>query len=144
MNKVTAESCERDSAVTLFGPGDYCALTFDVIFFDYDFRKTNSTSATKLATELSEYDEVVLVAHSMGGLVAGKFLANSATNRSKTTALITLGTPFVGAAKCIDVMETGEMITFNPLGVNITLFKNTIRDMSKNCYAAYQLLPTML
>lgn len=27
MNKVTAESCERDSAVTLFGPGDYCALT---------------------------------------------------------------------------------------------------------------------
>ena len=39
-------------------------------------------------------------------------------------------------------METGEMITFNPLGVNITLFKNTIRDMSKNCYAAYQLLPT--
>ena len=28
MNKVTAESCERDSAVTLFGPGDYCALTY--------------------------------------------------------------------------------------------------------------------
>ena len=27
MNKVTAEACERDSAVTLFGPGDYCALT---------------------------------------------------------------------------------------------------------------------
>lgn len=29
MNKVTAESCERGSAVTLFGPGDYCALTLD-------------------------------------------------------------------------------------------------------------------
>ena len=29
MNKVTAEACERDSAVTLFGPGDYCALTGD-------------------------------------------------------------------------------------------------------------------
>ena len=27
MNKVTAESRERDSAVILFGPGDYCALT---------------------------------------------------------------------------------------------------------------------
>ena len=27
MNKVTTESRERDSAVTLFGPGDYCALT---------------------------------------------------------------------------------------------------------------------
>lgn len=115
---------------------------FDVIFFDYDFRLTNSTAATKLATELSGYSEVVLVAHSMGGLVAGKYLANSSTNRSKTTALITLGTPFVGAAKCIDVMETGEMITFSLLGIDINLFKNTIKDMSKNCYAAYQLLPT--
>lgn len=115
---------------------------FDVILFDYDFRKTNSTAATQLANELSNYNEVVLVAHSMGGLVASKFLANSSSNRSKTTALITLGTPFVGAAKCIDVMETGNMITYNPLGVNISLFKNTIRDMSKNCYAAYQLLPT--
>ena len=100
---------------------------FDVIFFDYDFRKTNSTAATQLANELSNYNEVVLVAHSMGGLVASKFLANSSSNRSKTTALITLGTPFVGAAKCIDVMETGNMITYNPLGVNVSLFKNTMR-----------------
>ena len=27
MNKVTAEARQRDSAVILFGPGDYCALT---------------------------------------------------------------------------------------------------------------------
>ena len=116
--------------------------SFDVIFFDYDFRNTNTTAARKLTTELSGYNEVVLVAHSMGGLVASGFLANSAANRNKTAALITLGTPFVGAAKCIDVMETGEMISVSLLGLDITLFKNTIRDMSKNCYAAYQLLPT--
>ncbi len=115
---------------------------FDVIFFDYDFRLPNARSATKLQTELSGYSEVVLVAHSMGGLVAGYFLASSAVNRQKTTALITLGTPFVGAAKCINVMETGEMITFNLLGLNFNLFKDTIKDMSKNCCAAYQLLPT--
>lgn len=113
---------------------------FEVIFFDYDFRLTNSTAATKLATELADYDEVVLVAHSMGGLVASKFLDNSSANRSKTIALISLGTPYVGAAKCIDVMETGEMLKFP--GLDFTIFKNTIRDMSKNCYAAYQLLPT--
>jgi len=121
---------------------DAFGAEFDIIFFDYDFRMTNTTAATKLASELSGYSEVVLVAHSMGGLVAGKYLANSSVNRNKTTALITLGTPFVGAAKCIDVMETGEMITFSLLGININLFKNTIKDMSKNCYAAYQLLPT--
>lgn len=116
--------------------------TFDVIFFDYDFRLSNTTAATQLATELSSYTEVVLIAHSMGGLVASKFLANSSANRSKTTTLITLGTPYVGAAKCIDVMETGDMIGVNILGLTISLFKNTIKDMSKNCYAAYQLLPT--
>ena len=115
---------------------------FDIIFFDYDFRLSNTAAAAKLATELSGYSEVVLVAHSMGGLVAGKYLANSSTNRSKTTALISLGTPYAGAAKAIDVMETGEMITFSLLGININLFKNTIKNMSKNCYAAYQLLPT--
>ena len=34
MNKVTAESRQRDSAVTLFGPGDYCALTLQRSCFD--------------------------------------------------------------------------------------------------------------
>lgn len=130
-----------DTYKTLYNSlNDAFGSAFDVIFFDYDFRLTNSTAATKLATELSDYDEVVLVAHSMGGLVAAKFLDNSSANRAKTVALISLGTPYVGAAKCINVMETGDMLRFP--GLDFTIFGNTIRDMSKNCYAAYQLLPT--
>ena len=35
MNKVTAESRERDYAVTLFGPGDYCALTLNLNMYLY-------------------------------------------------------------------------------------------------------------
>jgi pimeloyl-ACP methyl ester carboxylesterase len=115
---------------------------FDVIFFDYDWRLSNVAAASKLAQELSAYSEVVLVAHSMGGLVASRFLANSAANRSKTSALITLGTPYVGSAKCINVMETGELIGISILGMDITLFGNTVKAVCKNSYAAYQLLPT--
>lgn len=115
---------------------------FDVIFFDYDWRLSNTSAATKLAQELSSYTQVVLVAHSMGGLVASKFLANSSTNRSKTAALISLGTPYVGAAKCINVMETGELISLSILGIDITLFGNTVKSVCKNSNAAYQLLPT--
>ena len=39
MNKVTAEARQRDSAVILFGPGDYCALTVLIPFrwFAEDF-----------------------------------------------------------------------------------------------------------
>lgn len=115
---------------------------FDVIFFDYDFRLSIDTAATKLAIETSFYDEVVLVGHSMGGLVASKYLMNSSTHRSKTDVLITLGTPYAGSAKCINVMETGEMLSINLAGIDVPLFTNTIKNMSKNCYSAYQLLPT--
>lgn len=116
--------------------------SFDVIFFDYDWRLNNTLAATKLATELSSYTQVVLVAHSMGGLVASRYLSNSAANRSKTAALITLGTPYVGSAKCINVMETGDLIGINILGINITLFGNTVKAVCKNSNASYQLLPT--
>ena len=115
--------------------------TFDIIFFAYDFRKTNSNAATLLATRLRNYNEVVLIGHSMGGLVAGKFLANSAVNRNKTAAYIAIGTPFVGSAKSINVMETGEIIAAPDIVNSVLHFKETMRDMSRNCYAAYQLMP---
>ena len=115
--------------------------TFDIIFFAYDFRKTNSNAATLLATRLRNYNEVVLIGHSMGGLVAGKFLANSAVNRNKTAAYIAIGTPFVGSAKSINVMETGEIIATPDIVNSVLHFKETMRDMSRNCYAAYQLMP---
>lgn len=111
---------------------------FTVIFFDYDWRMDISSAATKLENELANYSEVVLVAHSMGGLVASKFLDNKTANRSKTLALITLSTPYVGSAKCINVMETGELLSF----LNIGLFENTVKDVCKNSYAAYEILPT--
>ena len=115
---------------------------FDVVFFDYDFRLSIDTAANKLAQETEFYDEVILVAHSMGGLVASKYLANSSDNRNKTTALITLGTPFAGSAKCINVMETGEIIGITIGDTYIDLFTGTIKAMSKNCFSSYQLLPT--
>ena len=116
--------------------------SFDILFFDYDWRLSNAAAATKLATFVSNYDEIVLVAHSMGGLVASKFLANSAANRNKTAALITLGTPFAGAAKCLNVMETGEMLEFGLFGFTVAVFKSFIKGLAINSYAAYQLLPT--
>lgn len=112
----------------------------DVIFFPYDFRLNNSDTAIKLAAAVADYSEVVIIAHSMGGLVASKFLANSAANRAKTVALITIGTPFLGSAKCINAMETGELIVIP--GTNIPLFNPIVKKVSNNSYAAYQLLPT--
>lgn len=110
---------------------------FDIIFFNYDWRLSNEDSALKLQTIASQYNQVVFVAHSMGGLVVSKYLTLSTANRSRTAGLITLGTPFAGAAKCINVMETGDLIKY----AGIYLYTNTVKEICKNSNAAYQLLP---
>ena len=115
----------------------YYNYGYDIIFFDYDWRMNNSYTASLLASQLSGYSEVVLVAHSMGGLVAAKFLSNSSTNRAKTKALITVGTPFLGSAKAIYAMETGKLVKFVDY-----IYEETVKSVGRNSFAAYQLLPT--
>lgn len=59
--------------------------TYDILFFSYDWRLSNTTSAASLAIAINKnYDEVILVAHSMGGLVASKYLANSSVTFSRS------------------------------------------------------------
>lgn len=70
-----------------------------VDFFAYDWRLSNATSAEKLNEYINEkaYDKVVLVAHSMGGLVASSYLSLGSSQRNKVETLITLGSPLLGA-----------------------------------------------
>lgn len=63
----------------------------------------------------------------------------SAANRNKTELLITIGTPYVGSAKCLDVMEAGNLIQVPLIGDRIA---QTVKTCCQNSYAAYQLLPT--
>lgn len=111
---------------------------FDVIFFDYDWRMNITTAAAKLSSELSSYSEVILVAHSMGGLVASKFLTISAANRSKTSKLITLGTPYVGSVKSILSLETGQVLD----GLAGALTADTFKTLAPTFTSVYELLPT--
>ncbi len=107
---------------------------YDIKFFAYDWRLSCADAAEKLEKIANQYSSCILVAHSMGGLVASSYLARSSANRSKTEKLITLGTPFTGTAKAIYAFETGDV-----LGAEITgaLFK----DVVKNLPATFELLP---
>lgn len=111
--------------------------TYDVLFFPYDWRLSNNTTANKLASALNAYDEVVLVCHSMGGLVASKYLM-TASNRSKVSKLITIGTPFQGAPHLVYVAESGD---FNILFLVSGVAPNVI-NLVQNFHATYQLAPT--
>jgi len=81
----------------------------------YDWRKSPSVNADGLnqtvddARAAAHVGKVVLVAHSMGGLVIRAFLA-SPDHAAKVTRAITLGTPYWGAPKSIFPIEEGHEV----------------------------------
>lgn len=107
-------------ATRLSGSGDL------VIGFGYDWRQSNGFSARFLQTLLSQIDaawgrgqyEVALVAHSMGGLVARAYLENIGRAdpwRDAVRALITLGTPHLGAPMALDAALNNKGVpSFDP------------------------------
>lgn len=87
--------------------------------FPYDWRRPAAHNARLLARHVDERltllrrkhpdAEVILVAHSMGGLVAREYLERHDRHRS-VRALLTLGTPFRGAVKALDFMVNGPRV----------------------------------
>lgn len=77
------------------------------------------TAITK--TELSQYESIVLVAHSMGGLVVQRALLNDEDIAARTHAVVLYGTPSGGLSKASrirrfkrqlrDMVADGEFIT---------------------------------
>lgn len=132
---------------------------YEVVFFQYDWRYSNAVSANKLNTFINnkEYDNVVLVAHSMGGLVAANYLKLGTDQQDKVRTLITLGTPFFGS---IDMVEYFQLCRYaNDLLDVISLYvavsdsaaddlvgvlaeyANSATDILHNMPAVYELFP---
>ncbi len=91
-------------------------LRADVVVFSYDFRRSVAHAAARLAAEVEarighlaaerRHDRVIVVAHSMGGLVARYWLGPLGGWRV-CRALITLGIPHRGAPKALDWLVNG-------------------------------------
>ena len=111
----------------------------DVKFFAYDWRKTNTTAGEELKNFVSGYSgKIILVAHSMGGLVASEYLRIVTEAQRMRTTLICLGTPFTGSIKAIQAMETGKIFP----GIAGELTSSDVQNMVRNLPATYELLPT--
>lgn len=112
--------------------------TYDVKFWGYDWRTDVSAAASALDVFLEQngYSDVILVCHSMGGLVASKYIANG--NGANINKLITIGTPYLGAPKALYVLESGKL-----LGTTASLvMAEPIKAVANNFTSVYELLPT--
>lgn len=114
--------------------------------FPYDWRRDNRVHARRLARcsrewlsawrERSGNDdaELVLIGHSMGGLVCRQFLELHEGWRD-TRLLITLGTPYRGSVNALDFLANGLTRRLGPVTlVNLTWLVSSFTSV-------YQLLP---
>ena len=114
--------------------------------FPYDWRRDNRPAARRLAREAERwlYDwrtapdgnpeaKLVLIAHSMGGLVSRYFLECLEGWRD-TRTLITFGTPYRGSLNSLDSLANGFSKGIGPL-------KADLSPLLRSFSSVYQLLP---
>jgi pimeloyl-ACP methyl ester carboxylesterase len=122
--------------------------TFDVtrgrnLFeFPYDWRRDNRASARRLQRQSAEWlrawrassgagdAKLVLVGHSMGGLVSRYFL-ECLDGWRDTRTLVTFGTPYRGSLDALDTLVNGMRMHFLDL-----------TDVARSLTSLHQLLPT--
>src|SRR3954454_6890277 len=127
-------------------PDDPAAPPGNLLEVPYDWRLSNRYNGQYLAQRIQpalerwraqsgEYADarVVLVCHSMGGLVARWYLERCG-GAEVTRKLVTFGTPWRGAAKAVDQLVNGVPKGLGPLSVDLT-------EMARSLPALHQLLP---
>jgi pimeloyl-ACP methyl ester carboxylesterase len=114
--------------------------------FPYDWRRDNRASARRLARQSHDWLEawrdrsgnadakLILIGHSMGGLVARHFL-EVLDGWQDTRLLITFGTPYRGSLNALDFIANGMKKKLGP----ITLIDLT--NLLRSFTSVYQLLP---
>ncbi len=148
------------------GVGNFYATLYDKLeksfsndyvieFFSYDWRLSNAVSAEKLDAYINRYgyEEVVLVAHSMGGLVAAGYTGLGAEQRSKVSQIYCLAAPLLGVPEVANVWYNEDISfvkeNFGEMGEDlfivlnlITTVANPIQTLISNYVSVYELLPS--
>lgn len=120
------------------------SLPRDVFFLGYDWRKSPFSAVPDLdikvdrALRTSRKKKVVLMAHSMGGLVARAYVE---AHPDKVDRVVTIGTPFLGAPKPWLALAHGyttpETNALDPFIENADLM-----EFARNAAGAYYLYPS--
>jgi hypothetical protein len=119
----------------------------DLFVFPYDWRKSTSENANLLKEKINQiildsgFGKVDIIAHSMGGLIAKKYIADNGEN--KIDQLIFLGTPQLGAPKAFKVLMFGDNMGYKFLVDKLNILNpSKVKYISQNMPSVYELLPS--
>lgn len=110
----------------------------DLLTFPYDWRIDNNTQLAELDQKVDDLrkkndgKKVILIAHSMGGLISRAYV--NTIGASKVDTLITIGTPFYGSPKPYYALTEGYDFSA-PVDAKL------MKWIAQNAPAVYQLLP---
>lgn len=120
--------------------GKNYTLDKDLFLFPYDWRLDNTGHLDPLdelvdkALKKADSKKVILIAHSMGGIIARAYV-QSDSGAAKVDTLFTIGTPFYGAVKPYYALVHGYDFG------NVAVTNLAMKIMAQNSPAVYQLLP---
>lgn len=84
----------------------YSNSEYEIVLYEYDWRMRCSNTAKAFKNDVaSKYDSMVLIGHSMGGLVISNYIAMES---SKVEKAFFLGTPFLGAPLAAYLLDSGH------------------------------------
>jgi hypothetical protein len=118
----------------------------DYFPFPYDWRRDNRASARRLERSARAWltawrersgnadAQLVLVAHSMGGLVA-RYFVEALGGWEVTRAVVTFGTPFYGSLNAVDFLVNGFRKGIGP-------FTRDLTPMLRSMTSVHQLVPS--
>jgi pimeloyl-ACP methyl ester carboxylesterase len=113
--------------------------------FPYDWRRDNRASARRLQRQASSWlrawqdrsgnadAQLVLVAHSMGGLVS-RYFVEALGGWEMTRAVVTFGTPFYGSLNAVNFLVNGFHKGIGP-------FQSDLTPMLRSMSSVHQLVP---
>ena len=129
---------------------------YAIEFFSYDWRLSNTVSAEKLDAFIDEcgYDKVILISHSMGGLVSSGYMAIGEEQRNKVEEVYMLSSPLLGTPEVINVWANVDISALaggdyenalnivNAVLTVSTLTSDPLQKLFSNYPSIYELFPS--